>query len=141
MMRGAHLLYHWSSTQTTVALSSGEAELTGICRGASKALGMKSLCEDLGLNFSLRIHSDATAAIGICRRRGLGRIRHLSTADLWVQDKVRTGEFVLQKIAGAQNPADMLTKHIDATTLATHMKAMSLMYEDGRASTAPSLTH
>ena len=140
-MRGSHLLYHWSSTQTTVSLSSGEAELTGICRGASKAIGMKSLCADLGLSFSLTIHTDATAAIGICRRRGLGRIRHLSVADLWVQDKVRTGEFRLQKIAGTNNPADILTKHIDAPTLAKHMLNMSLAYEDGRAASAPNLTH
>ena len=32
IIRG-HLLKHWSSTQQTVALSSGEAELKGIVRG------------------------------------------------------------------------------------------------------------
>ena len=39
-MRGTHLLKHYSNTQSTVALSSGEAELSGICRGASQGLGL-----------------------------------------------------------------------------------------------------
>ena len=33
IMRGGHLLKHWSTTQQTVALSSGEAELKGIENG------------------------------------------------------------------------------------------------------------
>ena len=34
IFRGSHLLYHWSQTQTTSALSSAEAELPGICKGS-----------------------------------------------------------------------------------------------------------
>lgn len=63
----------WSQTQTTVALPSGEAELSGICRGASTGIGLQSLCSDLGLKFELTVLTNATAAIGICRRRGLGK--------------------------------------------------------------------
>ena len=90
---GSHLLMAWSSTQSTVALSSGEAELGGICKGASKALGLRSLAQDLGFDFQLEILTDATAAIGICKMRGLGKIRHLAVADLWVQDRVRAGDY------------------------------------------------
>ena len=32
----------------------------------------------------LTLKSDATAAIGITQREGLGKVRHLATADLWV---------------------------------------------------------
>ena len=67
-MRGRHLIKHSSQTQSTVALSSGEAELTGICRGASIALGLQSLAKDLDIPLSLDFFTDATAAIGICRR-------------------------------------------------------------------------
>ena len=88
-MRGTHLLKHYSNTQSTVALSSGEAELSGICRGASQGLGLLSVARDLGLHWKLDIQTDATAAIGICKRKGLGKIRHLATSDLWVQDKLR----------------------------------------------------
>ena len=81
-MRGKHLAQCYSETQPTVALSSGEAKLQGICKRASESLGLQSLAADIGINLSIDIYTDATAAIGICRRRGLGKIRHLAVADL-----------------------------------------------------------
>ena len=69
------------------ALSSGEAELHGINASITQALGLQSIAKDLGFTFKIRVHSDATAALGICRRRGLGKVRHLDVADLWAQDK------------------------------------------------------
>ena len=88
-MRGGHLLHAWSQTQTTVALSSGEAELTGTYTGASKGIGLRSLSAGLGLTFNLQVFSDSTAATGICTRRGLGRVRHLAVADLLIQDTMK----------------------------------------------------
>ena len=138
---GTHVIKCWSNTQSTVALSSAEAELTGICQAAGEGLGLKALCHDLGLDLEVRVHADAAAAIGICRRRGLGRIRHLAVADLWVQDKLRSKDFVLTKILGAANPADSLTKHLDHSTLMKHLDAMGLCFEDGRPESAPTLTN
>ena len=140
-MRGTHLLQCYSSTQPTVALSSGEAELGGICRGASKALGLQSVALDLGLRLAVRVLTDSTAAIGICLRRVLGKIRHLAVADLWVQDRVRAGDFSLEKVLGALNPADTLTKCTDRATLTKHMAFLNVHFEEGRASAAPELTH
>ena len=136
-MRGGHCIKHWSSTQTTVALSSGEAELGGICRGASHGLGLQALANDLGMKFTLEVLTDATAAIGICRRRGLGKIRHLHVADLWVQDRVRKGDFLITKVLGADNPADILTKHVGRETMRKHMDFLGLISEPGRAASAP----
>ena len=138
-MRGDNLLQCWSQTQPNVCLSSGVAELHGICRGASKGLGLQSLAGDLGLSLQLSVHTDATAAIGICRRRGLGHIRHLAVADLCVQDKVRAGDVSLQKLKGFDNPADCLTKYVDHGTMSKHLHAMGWEYEDGRAESAPQL--
>ena len=81
-MLGSCRVKHWSKTQSTIALSSGEAELGGIAYGMAQAIGLQSMCRDSGMELKIRIHSDATAAIGIAKRRGLGRIRHLHTADL-----------------------------------------------------------
>ena len=72
-MRGRRLIKHYSTTQSTVALSSGEAELSGIRKGTSQGLGLLSIARDLDMNFSLHVKTDATAAIGICRRKGLGK--------------------------------------------------------------------
>ena len=138
---GSHPIKHWSLTQTTIALSSGEAELGGICRGASIALGLKSLAADLGISLQIEILTDATAAIGICRRRGLGKIRHLHVSDLWVQDRLKTGDFKLSKVLGADNPADFLTKHVSRDILMRHMSNSGLQAESGRAGSAPALEH
>ena len=40
---GGHLIKHWASTQKTLSLSSGESELSGILKGTSEALGLRSL--------------------------------------------------------------------------------------------------
>ena len=140
-MLGTHSLKHWSTTQSTIALSSGEAELSGICKGASTALGLQALALDLGIKLRIEILTDATAAIGICRRRGLGKIRHLHVSDLWIQDRLKTGDFKLSKVAGADNPADMLTKHVTKDIMRRHMEAMNLHPEGGRASSAPTIDH
>ena len=140
-MMGGHTIKHWSVTQPTIALSSGEAELGGICRGASIALGLQSLANDLGIKLRVEILTDATAAIGICRRRGLGKIRHLAVSDLWVQDRLRRNDFALTKIPGLENPADLLTKHVPREVMQKHMAFLGLCAEDGRASSAPTLQH
>ena len=136
-LRGSHLIKHWSQTQSTIALSSAEAELSGICKGASIGLGLLAVAKDLGMTWTMEVQTDATAAIGICRRKGLGKIRHLATADLWVQDRIRRGDFSLTKIEGSKNPADALTTHLDRCTLEKHMRSLSLFDDWGRAETAP----
>ena len=138
-MRGSHLLKHWSVTQSTVTLSSAEAELGSICTGSSNSLGLVSIACDLGLKWDLVVQTDASAAVGICRRRGLGKIRHLAVADLWVQDKVRSGAFALRKIAGETNTSDILTKFVARPLLKKHMKTLGLRLETGRSSLAPSI--
>ena len=133
---GSHVVKTWSTTQSIVALSSAEAELTGLCRGGTVGIGLQSLCSDLGLRVGLRLHSDSTAAIGVCRRRGLGRIRHLAVADLWLQDKSKNNELTVHKIAGKDNPADALTKFVDAATLQKALARMRIEPEEGRAGAA-----
>ena len=63
-IRGTHLIKHWSSTQRAVTLSSAEAELYGLVKGTTEALGIKSWGLDLGLSMKVRMHADSAAAIG-----------------------------------------------------------------------------
>ena len=102
-MRGQHSLKHWSVTQSTVTLSSAESKLGGSCKGSSVSLGLISVARDLCVQRTLAVETDAAAAIGISHRRGLGKVRHLAVADLWVPDRVRSGDFILRKVAGSQN--------------------------------------
>jgi hypothetical protein len=134
---GGCLIKHWSKTQTTISLSSGEAELHGIAYGAAQALGLQSLLKDLGWQLRIRVHSDATAAIGICKRKGIGKIRHLAVTDLWIQDKVRSKALELCKVLGTENPADVLTKYVNRQTMTTALAAMGLIAMEGRPACAP----
>ena len=43
IMLGGHLLMHWSSTQSTVSLSSAEAELNAIIKAFSETSGVKNM--------------------------------------------------------------------------------------------------
>ena len=45
---GGCCVKHWAKTQTTISLSSGEAELHGIAYGTAQAIGIQSLCTDMG---------------------------------------------------------------------------------------------
>ena len=139
-MYGTHCVRHWSSTQPTIALSSGEAELGGLCKGASHAIGLKAICKDMGFERSLLLRTDATAAMGMSRRLGIGEIRHLDTSLLWIQEKVRSGACPIDKVPGAENSADILTKHVDGPLLRFHLAKIGLVAETGRAESAPALT-
>ena len=133
---GRHLRV-WSKTQATVSVSSGEAELSGIGAGMAQALGIQALAADMGWDLQPRVFSDATAAIGISKRRGLGKIRHLHTCDLWVQEQTKTGRVLLEKVLGTENPADIFTKYVDHVTMSKALKTMNCEYREGRAKAAP----
>ena len=103
----------------------------------AQAIGLQSLARDMDWTLIPRVHSDATAAIGISKRRGLGKIRHLHCADLWVQEKVRTEAVLLEKILGSENPADMFTKYLDRGALDKAIARLNLEFSAGRADAAP----
>ena len=131
------MIKHWAKTQSTVSLSSGEAELHVIAYGSAQALGLRSLLKDMGWTVAIRVHSDATAAIGICRRKGLGKIRHLDTTDLWIQQQVRSKEIELCKVLSTDNPADVLTKYVNRQTMDKALTTMGMLRLDGRPACAP----
>ena len=136
---GFHCLKTWSATQATVALSSAEAELYALTKGAAQTLGIMSLMQDFGVTTKGWIHTDASAAIGIVQRQGLGRLRHLKVQYLWVQDKVRGGDLGIAKVLGTQNPADLMTKHLAAHDVRKHLDNLAATTSNNRARTAPQL--
>ena len=77
--------------------------------------------------------------MGICKRTGIGKVRHLATGQLWVQDRIRTKDFELYKVAGDDNPADMLTKDLAREFLDKHMNFAGMERKTGRADTAPTI--
>ena len=100
----------WSSTQSTIAMSVGEAEYYALVKAAAEALGMQSLARDLGWDLRIRLWVDSTTAQAITARLGLGKVRHMEVKYLWAQQAYRDGRFEVRKVKGEENPADIDTK-------------------------------
>ena len=85
MLWGSHPIKMWSRTQALVSLSSAEAELYAAIKACSETLGFLSILKDYQIHATGTIMSDASAALGIIKRQGLGRTRHIHTSYLWIQ--------------------------------------------------------
>ena len=85
---GSHLISFSSRLQKSVALSSGEAELTAQVSGLAEGLGIRSVLSELGVAVRVAGECDSSAARGVLSRIGSGKIRHLEVKHLWVQEWV-----------------------------------------------------
>ena len=111
-MLGKHLIMSWSSTQASVSLSSGEVEFYGVAKASGICLGYQSLARDLGYTLPVRAWTDSMATLGICGRQGLGKLRHIDTQCLWIQQRVWDRTVELVKVRGEENRADLFNKHL-----------------------------
>ena len=71
---------------------------------------MQSLARDLGFELGVRLCTDSSAALSMCSRIGVGKLRHVAVKSLWLQQAVADGSVGITKISGIFNPADVLTK-------------------------------
>ena len=122
----------WSVTQKSIALSSGEAEHYGIVRGSAMGIGIRNMFRDLGVKIGICVATDASVAKGIASRRGAGKVRHIEVAQLWVQEKVLSGEIKTVKVGTHDNVADALTKHVSRNILQSHMRGAGIVSIRGK---------
>ena len=120
-MRGSHQIKHWSSTQEG-----------GTFKGTTEALGIQSVGRDVGLSTTLSVHTDS-AAVGICKRAGIGQVRHLAVGQQRVQDGLRRGDFRVSKVQRDANPADALSKHLSREGSLGQARCGLVVEEAGRA--------
>ena len=102
------------------------------------------MLDDLGVGMRLkvmdrkiRIKTDASAARGMALRKGLGPVRHIEVGQLWIQDKVNSGDIAIGKVDGEINLADTLTKHSDSGSLEVHIRGTCMESRYGRHHDAP----
>ncbi len=133
VMVGQHFLKSWSSTQKSVTLSSGEAELVAAVKMATELIGMTQLYADWGIATVGRLWVDSSAALGVVQRRGNGKLRHVRVGTLWIQEVVEEGDLKVQKVDGEENPGDLCTKNVPGAKMTKFMEAMNFSYEEGRA--------
>ena len=65
--------------------------------------------EEIGENLGLHLRGDSSASHGTLQRLGSGRVKHLQTRQLWLQEKVFAGEITVEKVPRRDNWADVLT--------------------------------
>ena len=86
VMIGAHTIKSYSRQQKVVALSSAEAELYAMVAVSAESFAVIGYAQDLGMTLEGEVYTDSSAALGITHRAGIGKVRHLRTQGLWVQE-------------------------------------------------------
>lgn len=103
----------WRSTlQSTVALSTTEAEYMAVTEAFKEAIWLHGLIEDLGLvQKHVEVYCDSQSAICLAKNQvHHSRTKHIDVRFHFIREIVNEGDILLQKIGTADNPADMLTK-------------------------------
>ena len=95
----------------------------------------------MGMGRGILLKTGATAAMGMRKRLDVGNIKHPDTSFVRIQDRVRSGACPIEKVAGAENSADILTKHVSRDVMTRHMETMGVVAECGRAKSAPTIEH
>ena len=135
------MIKSWSTNQAVVALSPGEAEYHGLVKAASVWIGVQAISRDLGRvsDAPIVIKSDASAAIGIASRIGIGKVRHIEVTQLWLQEKVAGGTIIIEKVPSRSNLADAMTKAMDREGIDRHVQGVNAERRKDRHPIAPAM--
>ena len=136
---GEHVIKTYCKQQKVIALSSAEAELYAMVAASAETLALQAYANDLGIELGCELYCDSAAALGISQRAGIGKVRHLRTQGLWIQEVRVSGRIAYKKVLGEKNPADLLTKHMSAELSGRHLACLNMDLVGGRASAAPTL--
>ena len=117
-MMNSCLLNSGSHNQGLIALSSAEAETYAATAGACDALFLsRCLGYLLEAEISIKLLIDNSACRYILSRAGCGRVRHLSTRVLWMQQRVERKELSVGAVLSSENVADIGTKRLSVPTM------------------------
>ena len=87
---------------------------------------------EFGIKLGISVRSDSKGAIGIAKRRGLGKVRHIDVHQLWIQQKVSDGIIQVVKVPGVNNLADAMTKFVSAESMISHVQGTYQGLRSGR---------
>ena len=92
---------------------------------------------DFGISAGVVVRTDSSSGLAVISRRGLGRLRHVQTRHLWVQQRVQEGDLRLNKEPGDTNVSDALTKPLDEKRMTNLLTVMGYAFRGGRTVLAP----
>ncbi|KAG8472622.1 hypothetical protein CXB51_034312 [Gossypium anomalum] len=108
----------WKATlQTTVALSTTEAEYMAISEACKEAIWLKGLFSELNEDLQIStVFCDSQSAIFLTKDQMFHeRTKHIDVRYHFVRDIIARGDIVVSKISTHENPADMMTKSLPIT--------------------------
>ena len=112
------LIHSASRNQGLIALSSAEAETYAATSGSCDGIFLcKCLQFLLTMDVVIKVLIDNSACRYVLSRAGCGRIRHLSTRILWVQQRVEQKELRITPVSSTDNLADIGTKKLSVSTM------------------------
>ena len=82
--------------------------------------GIVSLLRDLGYEKRPVLAIDAKATEHILHRQGIGKLKHIDVAYLWIQDEVRSRRLQVRRVKSEDNIADLGTKPLSKAVIAKH---------------------
>ena len=86
------------------------------------------MCKDYGTHVNGVVLGDASAPLAIVARRGSGKLRHLDTNCLWIQEKAARSDLNIKKVAGVDNGADLFTKTLSWNEIQSHIHKLSSQF-------------
>ena len=69
---------------------------------------------------------DAKATEHILHRQGIGKLKHIDVAYLWIQDEVRSHRLRVRRVRSEDNVADLGTKPLSKAVIAKHCLALGI---------------
>jgi hypothetical protein len=100
--------------QSTVAISTTEAEYMAMVEAAKEALWLIGLVKELGIHqVGVSLYYDSQSFIYLAMNQEYhARTKHIDVRFHKIRELVNTGELLLENIHTSENAADMLTKPI-----------------------------
>ena len=138
-MLGTHCIKTWSSTQKSITLSSGEAELVAAVKTSTELIGLCQMAREWDIELAGQVLVDSSAALGATKRKGNGKLRHVRVGLLWIQQKSEDGDIQYEKVLGTDNPADLMTKHLARTVSLYLQEKLGLQHQMGRSQVSLSI--
>ena len=106
----------WSSKlQSTVSLSTCEAEYAAVSAAGREAKWIISILEEIGFGDvrPMTLYTDSMPAIQLAQNAQFhARSKHIEISMHWIREAIHNGDIDLQYVPTEANPADLLTKPI-----------------------------
>lgn len=118
-----------SKKQTTIALSSTEAEYVALSEAAREACWLRNLYEELGYSqkFPITIKGDNDGSIAMAKNPQFhSRSKHVAIRWHWVRELVEKGNVRIETCRDPQQTADVLTKALLRPKHRQHTTEMGL---------------